>query len=134
MAAPDPAYPRPQLVRERWTDLCGTWQFAYDDADTGLDERWYEEDASGPSGPFDREIVVPYPPESPASGIGETGFHPVVWYRRTFERPEGERILLHFGAVDYEASVWVNGTPRRHARGRPHPVLGRRHARPDERP
>ncbi len=88
MAAPDPAYPRPQLVRERWTDLCGTWQFAYDDADTGLDERWYEEDASGPSGPFDREIVVPYPPESPASGIGETGFHPVVWYRRTFERPD----------------------------------------------
>jgi beta-galactosidase/beta-glucuronidase len=61
---------------------------------------------------FDREIVVPYPPESTASGIGDTGFHPVCWYRRTVElepADRGDRVLLHFGAVDYQATVWANG-------------------------
>ncbi len=111
LTEPDPAYPRPQLLRERWTDLTGTWQFGYDDADVGVDERWWEPGCEA----FDREIVVPYPPESPASGIGDTGFHRVVWYRRTFERRDagdrpGERVLLHFGAVDHQASVWVNGS------------------------
>ena len=102
----DILHPRPRLTRERWTDLCGTWDFAHDDADEGLDGRWYDSDAA-----FDRQIVVPYPPESELSGIGYKGFHPVVWYRRSFspERAEGERLLLHFGAVDYSAMVWVNG-------------------------
>jgi beta-galactosidase/beta-glucuronidase len=61
---------------------------------------------------LDREIVVPFPPESRASGIGDPAFHPVVWYRRTFEVSPGGRegrLLLHFGAVDYRATVWVNG-------------------------
>lgn len=102
-----PDYPRPQLVREQWLDLCGVWQFGYDDADRGLGERWYER-----SDPFDRQITVPYPPESELSGIGDTGQHPVVWYRRSVEiapAGPGNRTLLHFGAVDYAASVWVNG-------------------------
>ena len=56
------------------------------------------------------KVVVPFAPESEMSGIGETGFHPVLWYRRTFTAPATPgRVLLHFGAVDYRASVWVNG-------------------------
>lgn len=110
-AGPPPGrlHPRPQLARPRWTDLSGSWGFAYDDGDVGLDERWAERPDA-----FDRTIRVPYPPESPASGIGDPGPHPVVWYRRAvrLERRPGERLLLHFGAVDYRASVWVNG---RHA-------------------
>ncbi len=102
---PDPDYPRPQLVRDRWTDLTGTWQFAYDDEDDGLDARWYEALDVDDRKVFARDIHVPYPPESPASGIGDMGYHRVVWYRRTFERPEGERVMLRFGAVDYRATV-----------------------------
>jgi beta-galactosidase/beta-glucuronidase len=102
----DDHHPRPQLTRERWTDLCGTWDFAYDDADVGLGERWIER-----AEVFDRTITVPYPPESPASGIGDRRPHRVLWYRRVFapQLAPGERLLLHFGAVDYEARVWVNG-------------------------
>lgn len=100
-------YPRPQLVRKHWIDLQGTWGFAYDDGARGREERWeLREDV------FSRSIVVPFPPESSLSGIGDTGFHPVVWYRRAFEvLPMGhrKRMLLHFGAVDYQAEVWVNG-------------------------
>ena len=100
-------HPRPQLARERYVDLGGVWDFAYDDASRGLDEGWQAR-----ADVFDRTIVVPFPPESPASGIGDTTFHPLVWYRRDFEDPRrdlAERLLLHCGAVDYRASVWVNG-------------------------
>ena len=100
-------HPRPQLARERYVDLCGEWGFAYDDAGRGLDEGW-----QASAGAFDRTIVVPFPPESPASGIGDTAFHPIAWYRRAFADPRRgpeERLLLHCGAVDYRASVWVNG-------------------------
>ncbi len=100
-------HPRPQLTRERWTDLCGPWGFAHDDADVGLREGWMEQPER-----FDRQITVPFPPESRASGIGDQAFHPIVWYRRTF-RPAPEdrrgRLMLHFGAIDYRAQVWVNG-------------------------
>ena len=111
----DGTYPRPQLVREHWCDLGGTWAFAYDDADAGEAQGWYS-DAEATR--FDRSIVVPFPPESPASGIGDTGFHPVVWYRRTIGASELEtigasddapRVILNFGAVDYRARVWVGG-------------------------
>jgi beta-galactosidase/beta-glucuronidase len=111
---PDPRYPRPQLVRDRWTDLTGTWQFAYDDAETGVDEGWFALSDLQDRSVFDRDIVVPYPPESPASGVGVRSFHRVVWYRHTFERSQagdrrGERVMLRFGAVDHAAWVWVNG-------------------------
>ncbi len=103
----DENHPRPQLVRDGWIDLCGTWQFAFDDADVGLDDAWIDRPEV-----FDRTITVPFPPESRASGIGDTAPHAVVWYRRTFhiapEQWQG-RLLLHCGAVDYEARVWVNG-------------------------
>ncbi|HQZ11371.1 MAG TPA: glycoside hydrolase family 2 TIM barrel-domain containing protein [Devosia sp.] len=99
-------HPRPRLTRDRWFDLNGPWQFAHDDADAGLMARWQVE------GPFERTITVPFAPETELSGIHETGFHPVLWYRRTFETPAllpGEHLLIHFGAVDYRARVWVNG-------------------------
>jgi beta-galactosidase/beta-glucuronidase len=104
----DPAelHPTPQLTRAVWIDLCGSWSFAYDDHDRGLDERWYTRDDL-----FDLIITVPFPPESPASGIGETGFHPIVWYLRRFRAPApaGKRLILHCGAIDYRVQVWVNG-------------------------
>ncbi len=101
----DSSYPRPQLVRDQWTDLCGEWEFAYDDDDQGLNQGWFTGEH-----PFDRVIVVPFPPESALSGVHDTTHHPVVWYRRTFTVPDGERVVLHFGAVDYRAAVWVNGS------------------------
>jgi beta-galactosidase/beta-glucuronidase len=101
-----PLHPRPRVQREQWIDLNGQWQFAYDDAGKGVGERWQDD-----AGRFDRTITVPFPPESEMSGINDTGFHPVLWYRRSFDATAapGGRLLLHFGAVDYRASVWVNG-------------------------
>jgi beta-galactosidase/beta-glucuronidase len=94
-------YPRPQLQRRNWTSLNGTWRFVFD-RDTCFKQPSDIRDWPG-------VIRVPYPPESQASGIGDRGFHPVCWYQRDFEaRAEGGRILLHFGAVDYFAKVWVN--------------------------
>ncbi len=103
---PRPEYPRPDLRRGEWTSLNGAWEFAFDDRDRGLAEAWQDD------GPFDARIVVPFPFESALSGIGDQAIHPTVWYRRAFQaaRPRGGRLLLHFGAVDYEATVWLNGT------------------------
>ena len=100
--------PNPQFVRPGWTDLSGVWHFAFDDADTGLAERRYLHPER-----FAERITVPYPPESRLSGIHETGFHPWLWYARQFTVPAlatGERLRLCFGAVDYSAMVWVDGT------------------------
>ncbi|MEV0612109.1 glycoside hydrolase family 2 TIM barrel-domain containing protein [Nonomuraea sp. NPDC050404] len=101
-------YPRPLLVRPHWQDLCGPWGFAADDEDRGLAGGWH-----GDPGPYTRTITVPYPPESELSGLRDTAPHPVVWYRRALSPDRlpgpGERLLLHFGAVDYRARVWVNG-------------------------
>lgn len=98
----DFAYPRPQLQRANWTSLDGPWRFAFDDAGA------WREPADVTEWP--QEIQVPYPPESPASGIGDGGFHPVCWYQREFEAlPGDDRVMLRFGAVDYAARVWVNG-------------------------
>ncbi|MFN8447711.1 MAG: glycoside hydrolase family 2 TIM barrel-domain containing protein [Anaerolineae bacterium] len=107
MTMPRPEYPRPQFVRERWLNLNGTWRFDFDDADAGLRERWSE------NAPLQREITVPFAFQSKASGIHTNEFHDVVWYQRGFEIPadwHGSSILLHFGAVDYRAWVWVNGS------------------------
>jgi beta-galactosidase/beta-glucuronidase len=108
----DGTYPRPQLVRERWRSLDGEWGFEHDDDDRGMTEEW-----AAPGREAPRRITVPYPPESSLSGIGDTAHHPVVWYRRqiTAEDIAGagwgsdRRLLIHFGAVDYRASVWADG-------------------------
>lgn len=109
----DGSYPRPMLCREHWISLDDEWEFSYDDTDEGVAARWF--DQPGP-GPFTRQIRVPFPPESPASGIGDRGIHPVVWYRRRIPREsllEGatgpRRVLIHFGAVDFRAQVWCDG-------------------------
>lgn len=115
----DGSYPRPQLVRPHWTDLSGEWQFGYDDERAGVDERWQGLVDVGDRGPFTLDITVPYPPESVASGIGETGPHPVLWYRRALPldqvadlhlvREARHRLVLRFGAVDHAARVWLDG-------------------------
>lgn len=103
---PRPEHPRPQLYRQPWLCLNGTWKFAVDADGTGEARGW-------PQGPdLDSKILVPFPPESRLSGLGLTDFMPTVWYSRTFRLPKGmagKRILLHFGAVDYEARAWLNG-------------------------
>jgi beta-galactosidase/beta-glucuronidase len=82
--------------------LNGLWHFAID-----AEAAW----TSPRQARFDRSITVPFAPETPASGVEETGFFDAVWYRRTFRAPRlenGQRLILHFGAVDHEATVWVN--------------------------
>jgi len=99
-------YPRPQFVRKEWLSLNGEWDFAFDDENQGLQKKWYM------SFPKDRKIIVPFAYQAEQSGIGDPSFHDIVWYNRTFTVPEtweGKEILLHFGAVDYRAWVYVNG-------------------------
>jgi hypothetical protein len=100
-------HPRAQLARDEWFELDGGWGFASDDLDEGIASDWMRR-----SDPFTRTIQVPFPPESPASGIADRGLHPVVWYRRTVRVPprQGMCWLLHFGAVDHHAMVWVDGS------------------------
>ena len=110
-AALEPGYPRPLLRREAWSSLDGEWEFALDAAGCLTQPEQVV---------FDRSILVPFAPETERSGIGETGFHNVCWYRRTTTVPRlvrGQHLLIHFGAVDYEAQVWVNGTPAGSHRG-----------------
>jgi beta-galactosidase/beta-glucuronidase len=98
----DLAYPRPQLQRSQWTSLNGTWKFSYDD------KGQYTQPSDIST--WTHRIEVPFAPESIRSGIHDTGFHPNCWYEREFDlRPNHNRVLLHFGAVDYRARVWVNG-------------------------
>ncbi|MEN5072407.1 LamG-like jellyroll fold domain-containing protein [Isoptericola cucumis] len=97
-----PEYPRPQLERDRWLNLNGLWQYAA-----------AEEGAAPPFGEdLAEEILVPYPAESELSGIDRHDDH--MWYRRTMQVPQSwragdQRVVLHFGAVDHDATVWVNG-------------------------
>jgi beta-galactosidase/beta-glucuronidase len=100
-------HPRPQLARRDWIDLCGSWFFTFDDANQGLQKRWMEG-----ATPFSHTIIVPFPPESSASGIGDLQDHSCMWYQRSFRvepLADNERLIVHFGAVDYRAQVWVNG-------------------------
>lgn len=106
-------YPRPQMVREEWMCLNGEWDFEIDAGDSGKERGLIEKPLSG-------RITVPFCPESELSGIGNTDFMNAVWYRRTFRRPaawRGRDVLLHFQAVDYEATVWGNGAELARHRG-----------------
>ncbi len=107
MSIPRPEYPRPQFVREAWKNLNGPWEFAFDFGDSGEARGMFTADAAYP-----QTINVPFCPESKLSGIGYTDFMSAVWYRRYITLTEKQcqsRIFLRFGAVDYKASVYVNG-------------------------
>lgn len=104
---PRPEHPKPQFERDNWKNLNGTWGFSFDHGKSGAERDWHQKEE-----PFDMEITVPFPPESKMSGIEHKDFMESVWYRREFEVPanwDEDRIFLHFRAVDYEATVWING-------------------------
>ena len=95
---PRPEHPLPQWERSTWKNLNGEWDFSFD---------------FGKSGDWEKKIIVPFCPESDLSGIGYKDYMDAVWYHKTVELTEVEvkgRVLLHFGAVDYDTRVWINGT------------------------
>ena len=94
-----PEYPRPQLARKSYVNLNGRWDYAITESDAEP-EHW------------DGEILVPFSPEAPLSGVNRTLLPgQTLWYRREIAetRREGQRLLLHFGAIDQEAKIYVNG-------------------------
>ncbi|MDQ2862779.1 MAG: glycoside hydrolase family 2, partial [Bacteroidota bacterium] len=95
-----PEYPRPQMVRIKWMNLNGLWEYQ---PGTSSNENL-------PKGKLSSQILVPFPVESALSGVME--HHERLWYKRHFIIPndwKGENILLHFGAVDFESEVFING-------------------------
>jgi beta-galactosidase/beta-glucuronidase len=109
------SYPRPDFQRTalNWNTLDGPWTFTFDDKDEGLSSQWHKTSlARKPS----HQIIVPYAFQTPASGVNLIEAHEVMWYERRItdirtadEKQKGNRLLLRFGAVDYESSAWVNG-------------------------
>ncbi len=102
---PRAEHPNPQFERKNWTNLNGEWEFEIDYGKSGIEREFYKRDS------FNGKIVVPFCPESKLSGVGHKDFMAAVWYRRTFcltGQQRGGHIILHFGAVDYEAVVYVN--------------------------
>ena len=99
---PWPEYPRPQMVRGRWLNLNGSWDYSLVDRDDPQ-----------PQG-FAGQILVPFASESTLSGVKQSpAAEQKLWYKRSFAVPQewaGERVLLHFGAVDWHAMVYINGT------------------------
>jgi beta-galactosidase/beta-glucuronidase len=113
MTIPRSEYPRPQFMRPDWLCLNGEWQFEIDSGDSGI-ARGLKDRA------LERKITVPFCPESTLSGIGNVDFMDAVWYRREVDVPgawKGRDVLLHFQAVDYDATVWVNGVEVARHRG-----------------
>lgn len=94
-------YPRPQMVRQKWKNLNGLWQYKINQS------------AINRPNAFKGEILVPFPVESALSGVKQRiASDEHLWYTRTFTVPDnwsGQRVLLHFGAIDWETTVWVNG-------------------------
>lgn len=116
---PRSEYPRPQFVRTDdagnavWLCLNGPWQFEVDSGDSGKERGLLDRN-------LNQQITVPFCPESELSGIQNTDFLNAVWYRREVAIPadwKGSDVLLHFGAVDYDTTVWVNGTEVARHRG-----------------
>ncbi len=105
-STPRPEYPRPQFERESFLNLNGEWEFEFDFGSSGVERELYKSDSS-----FSQKINVPFCPESKLSGIEYKDFMRSVWYKRSFNLQKGSgRTLLHFGAVDYECTVWINKT------------------------
>ena len=103
-------YPRPQLVRDNWTSLNGTWDFCFDDEARGEWGSWYQMWPVNQT----QTIEVPFTYETKRSGIGDERAHRQVWYRRSIEADaaqlsEGKHLWLHFEGSDFHTKVWVNG-------------------------
>lgn len=100
-------YPRPDFERSalQWELLDGLWDFAFDDEDTGISQQWYQQDL-----PQKQAIKVPFAFQTKASGIINQNAHEIMWYQRLISRlgAESERLVVRFGAVDYEAMIWLN--------------------------
>lgn len=98
-------YPRPQFVRKEWINLNGIWDFEMDFGKSGIDRKLYEGEG------FTKKILVPFCPESSLSGINYKDFMNMVWYKREFivDKVTERRTLLHFQAVDYHTTLWLNG-------------------------
>lgn len=99
-------HPFPQMERAEWLNLNGEWDFEFDFGKSGRDRKFHE------NAEFSKKILVPFCPESKLSGIEYNDFMPAVWYRRYFDIKEEQlsgTVLLHFGAVDYAAYVYING-------------------------
>jgi len=95
------SYPRPQLKRDRWVNLNGLWDYAI------------TRDSAPQPARMDGKILVPYPVESKLSRVArKVGPDDCIWYRRSFTVPQdwaGDNVMLNFGAVDFSATIWVNG-------------------------
>lgn len=103
---PRPEYPRPQFERAEWVNLNGTWSYSFDFGRTGAQKGWSKATS------FDGKITVPFCPESSLSGVKHTDFINSIWYQRTLNIPaawDGKQVMLNFGAVDYEAHVFIDG-------------------------
>ena len=99
-------HPKPQFMRENWLNLNGEWQFEIDNSNSGVERKLYCDEKE-----FSSKINVPFCPESKLSSIENVDFMNSVWYKRCFEIDAEQlknRIMLHFGAVDYEATVYIN--------------------------
>lgn len=106
MNIPRPEHPKPQFERSEWLNLNGQWTFRFDHGKSGVDRKWFTEKG------FENTITVPFCPESRLSGVAYTDFIESMWYHRKLEVPgswKGKLVLLHFGAVDYEAGVFIDG-------------------------
>lgn len=106
MSIPRNEYPRPQLVRDEWINLNGEWEFEIDNSISGKSKKFYNRKN------LDSKIIVPFCPESELSGIGNKDFMYCVWYRKDINIPENwknKKVILHFGAVDYKTTVYING-------------------------
>ncbi|WP_432710074.1 glycoside hydrolase family 2 protein [Pedobacter sp.] len=101
---PLPEYPRPQMVRDKWVNLNGLWDYSLETVDAKTKPQQYE-----------GKILVPFAVESALSGVGKTvGKDSVIWYKRNFSLPanfKNNNVLLHFGAVDWRTEVFINGKP-----------------------
>lgn len=99
------AYPRPELERKQWENLCGEWEFDFDFGKSGKESNILEKEW------LDYKIEVPFCPESRLSGIGHRDFIPACWYRRKFESKKlgGDRLILNFEAACHKTEVFVNG-------------------------
>lgn len=106
MSLPRNEYPRPQFVRKEWINLNGQWSYSFDFSKSGEEKNWQAKSS------FDGKIIVPFCPESRMSGVGFTDFIEMMWYQRTIDIPSGwenKMILLHFGGVDYQSTVYIDG-------------------------